>query len=48
VASYVAAKHAALGYLRALAADLAPTGVTVNGVLPGSTRTALLVRTAAA
>lgn len=46
LASYVAAKHAALGYVRALAADLAPFGVTANAVLPGSTRTALLARTA--
>jgi SDR family mycofactocin-dependent oxidoreductase len=48
LASYVASKHAALGYLRALAADLAPAGVTANAVLPGSTRTALLARTARA
>ena len=46
LASYVASKHAALGYVRALAADLAPHGVTVNAVLPGSTDTALLQRTA--
>ncbi|WP_088286110.1 SDR family oxidoreductase [Kineosporia sp. A_224] len=46
--SYVAAKHAALGYVRSLAADLAPAGVTANAVLPGSTRTAMLTRTAAA
>lgn len=46
LASYVASKHAALGYIRALAADLASTGVTANAVLPGSTRTALLARTA--
>jgi SDR family mycofactocin-dependent oxidoreductase len=48
LASYVAAKHAALGYVRTLAADLAPFGVTANAVLPGSTRTRLLERTAAA
>lgn len=47
LASYVAAKHAALGYVRALAADLGPTGVTANAVLPGSTDTALLRHTAA-
>jgi SDR family mycofactocin-dependent oxidoreductase len=47
LASYVAAKHAALGFVRALAADLAPYGVTANAVLPGSTRTALLDRSAA-
>jgi SDR family mycofactocin-dependent oxidoreductase len=48
LASYVAAKHAALGYVRALAADLGPYGITANAVLPGSTRTALLTRTARA
>ncbi|MHA3702180.1 SDR family oxidoreductase [Jatrophihabitans sp. YIM 134969] len=46
LASYVASKHAALGYIRALAADLAPHGVTANAVMPGSTRTDLLQRTA--
>ncbi|SEG67170.1 SDR family mycofactocin-dependent oxidoreductase [Thermomonospora echinospora] len=46
LASYVAAKHAALGYVRALAADLGPSGVTANAVLPGSTATALLDHTA--
>jgi SDR family mycofactocin-dependent oxidoreductase len=48
LASYVASKHAALGFVRSLAADLAPHGVTANAVLPGSTRTALLDRTAEA
>jgi SDR family mycofactocin-dependent oxidoreductase len=47
IASYVAAKHAALGYVRSLAADLGPHGVTANAVLPGSTRTPMLARTAA-
>lgn len=46
LASYTAAKHAALGYVRSLAIDLAPTGITANAVLPGSTRTRLLSRTA--
>ena len=34
--------------MRSLAADLAPFGVTANAVLPGSTRTRLLARTASA
>jgi SDR family mycofactocin-dependent oxidoreductase len=46
LASYVSAKHAALGYVQTLAADLGGTGVTANAVLPGSTRTALLERSA--
>ncbi len=46
LAAYVASKHAALGYIRSLAADLGPSGVTANAILPGSTRTALLERSA--
>lgn len=46
LAGYVSSKHAALGYVRSLAADLGPFGVTANAVLPGSTRTALLERSA--
>jgi SDR family mycofactocin-dependent oxidoreductase len=46
LAGYVSSKHAALGYVRSLAADLGPYGVTANAVLPGSTRTALLERSA--
>ena len=48
LASYCASKHAVLGYIRALACDLGPVGITANAVLPGSTSTALLDRTAAA
>lgn len=44
--SYTASKHAALGYIRSLSADLALTGVTANAVLPGSTDTDLLTATA--
>jgi SDR family mycofactocin-dependent oxidoreductase len=40
--AYVASKHAVIGLVRALAADLAGTGVTANAVCPGSTRTAIL------
>lgn len=46
LASYSASKHAALGFVRSLAADLAPSGITANSVLPGSTSTPLLAATA--
>lgn len=42
LAAYCAAKHAVVGYVRALAADLSDSGVTANAVSPGSTRTAML------
>lgn len=42
VAAYVAAKHGVLGLARALSAELAATGVTVNAVCPGYTDTPLL------
>jgi NAD(P)-dependent dehydrogenase (short-subunit alcohol dehydrogenase family) len=42
VTAYCAAKHAAVGLVRALAVETARTGVTVNAVCPGYTDTALL------
>ncbi len=45
--AYTAAKHAMVGYLRTLALELAEERIGVNWVSPGSTRTAMLDRTAA-
>lgn len=42
---YVAAKHGALGFTRALAAELVKTRVTVNAVCPGFTETNMLSET---
>lgn len=47
LSGYGAAKHAVVGIVRGLAADLVNTGVTAVAVSPGSTRTAMLAATAA-
>lgn len=46
LAAYTAAKHAVVGIVRGLAADLAGTGATAVAVAPGSTDTAMLSATA--
>lgn len=45
--AYSASKHAVVGLVRGLAADLATSGITANAVCPGSTRTAMLDASAA-
>jgi SDR family mycofactocin-dependent oxidoreductase len=47
LATYCAAKAGVAGFVRSLAVELAPLGVTANAVSPGSTDTAILAQSAA-
>ncbi|HEY2214268.1 MAG TPA: mycofactocin-coupled SDR family oxidoreductase [Acidimicrobiales bacterium] len=47
LSGYSASKHAVIGLMKALAADLAGTGITANAICPGSTRTPILEASAA-
>jgi SDR family mycofactocin-dependent oxidoreductase len=46
LSGYSAAKHGVIGFVRSLAAELGPHGITANAVAPGSTATAMLDATA--
>jgi SDR family mycofactocin-dependent oxidoreductase len=47
MSGYAASKHAVIGLIKSLAADLAGTGITANAVCPGSTRGPILDASAA-
>lgn len=46
LAGYAASKHAVIGLVRGIAADLVGTGISAIAIAPGSTRTVMLAATA--
>lgn len=44
ISAYCASKHGVMGFTRAVAAEIAKSGVTINAVCPGYTETAVLQR----
>jgi NAD(P)-dependent dehydrogenase (short-subunit alcohol dehydrogenase family) len=48
IAAYTASKHAAIGFVRSAAAEMAGTGVTVNAVCPTYVRTPMTEQTISA
>jgi SDR family mycofactocin-dependent oxidoreductase len=42
IAAYSAAKHGVIGFVRSIAVELGPLGITANAVCPGSTSTEIL------
>jgi 3-hydroxybutyrate dehydrogenase len=44
ISAYCASKHGVVGFTRAVAAEVAPSGVTVNAVCPGYTETEMMDR----
>jgi len=47
LSAYSAAKHGVIGFIRSLAAELGPEGITANAIAPGSTMTTMLDASAA-
>jgi NAD(P)-dependent dehydrogenase (short-subunit alcohol dehydrogenase family) len=47
LSAYCASKHGVVGFTRALAAELAKDGITVNAICPGYTETEMMARTIA-